>query len=255
MASPLLKNIYHDLTLKLVFILMPLQFEKEYMKNVFIIFLSFYTSYLFAEESVLLNKSRIIYNESDKRNSVDAENKSQRQSYLVQAWIENEEHQITKDFIVTPPLHVSRPGMEKSIEIWKVNAKLPSDKERLYYFFEKAIPSLDKKDANNGISIATGNRIKLIYRPNGLKMSLIQVKESLVFKCQQGHLIIENPTPFYITFTKVNILREDENSFMIPPESTLTIKGKVRENGKKITYSIINDFGNEEGPFSADIML
>lgn len=226
------------------------------MKKIFFMFLCFYALPSLAIESVVLEKSRIIYHEGDRETNIGIENKSLKNSYLIQAWIENEEHHITNEFIVTPPLYVSRPRAFKNVEIWKVSNNLPSDREVLYYFFEKAIPSLNKRNAeHNGLSIATGNRIKFIFRPSGLQWNVHDAPGALVFKRDGENILLKNPSPYYITMTKLNILGRELGDLMIAPKSTININGNkssVEEN--KVTYNIIDDFGIENGPYEKDIM-
>ncbi|EOB12254.1 Chaperone protein fimC, partial [Nosema bombycis CQ1] len=95
--------------------------------------------------------------------------------------------------------------MLKSVEIWMVNNNLPSDRESLYYLYEKAIPSLDKNTEHKGLSIATGNRIKLIFRPSDLKSNVNDAPDTLFFKRTGHDILVENLSPYYITAIKVHL--------------------------------------------------
>lgn len=222
-------------------------------KIVFFLMFCLYSLPSLSIESVVLEKTRVIYNEGEKRTDVGMENKSSRNSYLVQTWIEDDAHHIAKEFIATPPLHVSRPGMLKSVEIWMVNNNLPSDRESLYYLYEKAIPSLDKKTEHKGLSVATGNRIKLIFRPSNLKSNVNDAPGTLFFKRNGHDILVQNPSPYYITAIKVNLSGVNLEDFMIAPKSTASIKNKLKAKGDKIVYNIIDDSGFENGPYRKNI--
>ncbi|MEW6484582.1 MAG: fimbria/pilus periplasmic chaperone [Pseudomonadota bacterium] len=59
--------------------------------------------------------------------------------------MEDAEGKKTTDFIVTPPLYVSGPLNENILRVMYTGEPLPQDKETLYYFNAKAIPSVDKE--------------------------------------------------------------------------------------------------------------
>lgn len=93
---------------------------------------------------IVLGGTRLIYPMDAKQATLSVRNSSQETSYLVQSWTENAQGNKSTDFIITPPLYVSNPGDQNMLRVIFGGPSLPQDRETLYYFNAKAIPSVDK---------------------------------------------------------------------------------------------------------------
>ncbi|WP_432224905.1 fimbria/pilus periplasmic chaperone [Enterobacter wuhouensis] len=191
-----------------------------------------------------LSGTRIIYPLESSQVSVSVRNTSDKTTYLVQSWAEDLEGSKTKDFIITPPLFSSSPGNENKLRIIYTGKHLPSDHESLYYFNNKAIPSINKKDLNgkNALIFAAITRVKLFVRPAGLKPSPEEAPESLNFKKLGDKLEISNPTPYYLTITNLKSGNKNLKDTMISPfgKEIITLPAGTSSN---LTFSTINDYG------------
>lgn len=119
-----------------------------------------------ANAGVIIGGTRVVYDGNKKEASIDVNNPD-KTPYLIQSWVETLNGGAEKaPFIITPPLY-RLDGGQQNIERVVVTGNLPQDKESLYWLNIKAIPSAPKKD--NTLQIAIKTRIKLIYRPAGLK--------------------------------------------------------------------------------------
>lgn len=155
---------------------------------------------------VALNGTRIIYPQGAREITVSTKNTDNKTAYLVQSWASDEHGEKTSSFIVTPPLFVLKSGATNMLRITYTGSTLPEDKESVFYFNSKAIPSVDKKAlAGNTLQIATQTVVKLFYRPAHLTVKSTDVPEML--RCQQNHdaITVTNPSPYYATLVNFTV--------------------------------------------------
>ncbi|MBD8109342.1 MULTISPECIES: fimbria/pilus periplasmic chaperone [Erwiniaceae] len=197
-----------------------------------------------AEGGISIQGTRIIYPQSAKQQSLSVSNSSTTDSFLVQSWVEDASGHKTSDFIVTPPLYLSGPKNENTLRLMRAAGGGTQDREMLFYFVAKAIPSVDdKKDAGkNVLRIATASRIKLFVRPAGLTPAPGDAPSRLEFRHQGERLIINNPTPYYLTLTDMRAGGKTLQDIMVPPKESVTESWPVG-TGNKLTFHTINDYG------------
>jgi fimbrial chaperone protein len=111
------------------------------------LFLSVFPLLTQAAGGITLQGTRIVYPQGAKQSTPRITNSSETDTYLVQSWVEREDGQKTKDFVVTPPLYASGPENENTLRLMYTGSALPTDRESLYYFVSKAIPSVDEKES------------------------------------------------------------------------------------------------------------
>jgi len=193
---------------------------------------------------ITIGGTRIVYPASAKQTDVSVRNTSEHSTYLVQSWVEDEKGEKSSDFIVTPPLYVSAPGNENLLRLMHTGQSLPSDRETLYYFNAKAIPSVDKAQAEgkNLLLFAAITRIKLFVRPSGLTPSVGDAQAKLAFSQKANHLIITNPTPYYLTLTGVSSGGNRLQDAMVPPFGAVS-EPLSHGTVTSVDYHTINDFG------------
>jgi len=210
----------------------------------------FITAFLFASFSVSaaggvsIQGTRIIYPQNSRQESISLRNSSATDSFLVQSWIENANGKKSKDFIVTPPLYLSGPKNENTLRLMLAAPDIAGDREVLYYFVAKAIPSIDSKDTSGRsvIRIAAASRIKLFIRPSGLKIKPEKAPAELSFKRLGKKIEITNPTPYYITMTEIKHSGRSIAGVMVPPIGTMLLDTPSDSNNT-LTFSTINDSG------------
>lgn len=193
---------------------------------------------------ITLNSTRIIYPLEAKQTNVSVRNTSSKSTFLIQSWVEDGAGNKTKDFVVTPPLFTSGAGNENMLRLMFSGGELPRDRESLYFFNTKAIPSLDKQglEGKNALILATVTRIKLFVRPAGLKALPDVAPSALRFSKAGLKLNINNPTPYYLTLTDIKIGSQKLQDTMVAPMSNGSIPLPSGSAGD-ITFSTINDFG------------
>ena len=201
-----------------------------------------------AVAAVNLDRTRIIYNASDKSVSVMLENQSKELPYLAQVWLENAQgEKITSPLVALPPMQRIDAGQKSQIRILQLpeTAGLPKDRESLFYFNVREVPP--KSDMANVMQVAIQSRVKLFFRPAELRKLLkADWQEQLQVSRLSNGLKLTNPTPFYIT---VGYLGKDNkgnasgfDSVMLAPFATESLTGSQYVSDR---YSLgyMDDYG------------
>lgn len=208
----------------------------------------------FATGGVSIQGTRIIYPLDSRQENVFIRNSSPTNSFLVQSWVENADGNKSQDFVVTPPLYLSGPGNENVLRLMKVAGSASQDREQLYYFIAKAIPSVadDNQAGQAVIRIAAASRIKLFVRPAGLTITPDKAPAEIHFRRAEGKLEITNPTPYYITLTNICAGGAPLEGVMVAPKSRTGVN-LPSGAGNRITYSTINDYGALSVPVTINL--
>lgn len=198
---------------------------------------------------ITLGGTRIIYAQDSRQTAISVRNTDNKSTFLVQSWVEHSNGQKTRDFVVTPPLFTSGPGNENMLRLVYSGADLPRDKESLYFFNTKAIPSVDKSalEGKNALILAAITRVKLFVRPANLKPSPDAAPAALRFSHAGSTLAINNPTPYYLTLTDLKAGKTTLQDTMVAPMSQTSVPLPVGAGGD-ITFSTINDYGGVTQP-------
>ncbi|CAM3964231.1 putative fimbrial chaperone YadV [Pseudomonas reidholzensis] len=213
-----------------------------------------------------LNNTRVIF-DSDKRSTSVVINNPSVRPYAVQAWVNTlaDDTSSAVPFIPSPPLFRLEPGKEQMVQINGLPTDLPEDRESLFFFNVQEIPQTHEA-SGNVLNIAMRTRIKLFYRPAQLQgnplASLKDLKFSLESGKGQAQLRVHNPTPYHMTFIRLEIkgggqhhsLKEAE---MISPfgQRAYPISGVQPKAGLQAEFSVINDYGGYSAPTTLPITL
>jgi fimbrial chaperone protein len=137
--------------------------------------------FVVAKGGISVSGTRIIYPKDSKQQIISVRNSSETDSFLVQSWVENTGREKESEFIVTPPLFLSSPGNENKLRlVFTGRDVLPDDKETLYYFVNKAIPSVSNDDSTSSVvRISAASRVKFFVRPDGLSPSSFEAPQKL----------------------------------------------------------------------------
>ncbi|PKH22750.1 molecular chaperone [Enterobacterales bacterium CwR94] len=193
---------------------------------------------------IALGSTRIIYPIEKKQVSLSLTNSDDKKRFLIQSWVENLDGTKNKDFILTPPLFVSKPLSENTLRIMYSGADIPADREQAYWLNSKAIPAVSSEaiEDKNVLQIAIQSRIKLFLRPETLPYPAIDAPGKLTFHNKNQSIVVNNPSPYYITLINVKAGEENLNSLMIPPmvETLLPLKNHTVS---ALSFQTINDYG------------
>ncbi|MBF2750902.1 fimbria/pilus periplasmic chaperone [Enterobacter bugandensis] len=182
--------------------------------------------------AISLDRTRAVFNGGEKSMTLNVANDNKQLPYLAQAWIENaQQEKITSGpLVVTPPVQRLEPGAKSKVRLSTTPeiSTLPQDRESLFYFNLREIPP--KSEKPNTLQIALQTKIKLFYRPAGIKAQPNAVwQDQLVLYKTPGGYRIENPTPYYVTVIGLGgsekaAKEEKFETVMLAPKSEQTVK-------------------------------
>lgn len=220
-----------------------------------IFFTSLFLTFSSFANNIIVNGTRFIYPANEKEITVSLVNNASRPA-IAQAWLDNGNPKESPDtiktpFQVTPPVSrlEAKGGQVLRIKLMTKEG-IPTDRESLWWLNILDIPptvkSTDKKD-ENALQLAIRSRFKFIYRPDGLGKPDLAV-EKLIIKPNGTQLSIDNPTPFYITISKISIKDKggalNTKAIMLAPKSTQLVNlNQPVKSGETLIINNINDYG------------
>ncbi|QCI11375.1 molecular chaperone [Pseudomonas putida] len=206
------------------------------------------------QAALTVNTTRVVFDSDKRSTSVVIANPSPR-PYAVQTWSNT-----AKDDTDTPVPLATSPGLfrldpdkEQMVQISRLPNHLPEDRETLFYFNVQEIPETSPED-ENVLNVALRTRIKLFYRPSQLKDRpadrAADLKWSVRHSAGRMQLIVDNPTPFYYTFGRLEVSAAGQTEAiqamaMAPPfgQQAYDLTRIESVNGLQLTFTTINDYG------------
>ncbi|GAB1438904.1 molecular chaperone [Providencia sp.] len=206
--------------------------------------------------NIIVNGTRFIYPGDEKEITVQLNNTSDRPA-VAQAWLDNGDASETPDtiktpFQITPPISrvEAKGGQTLRIKLMD-KASVPQDRESLWWLNILDIPPTAKaKDgqSQNVLQLAIRSRFKFLYRPSGLSSRQL-APEELIIKASGKNIIIENPTPYFITITKISIDGKtglNSKTILLEPKNQKTVELTQAINpGSSVVINNINDYGSD----------
>jgi P pilus assembly chaperone PapD len=206
-----------------------------------------------SQAAITLNATRIVYPGDSHSVAVTIANPAAH-PYAVQVWVNTgEDDQTTAvPFMATPPLFRLDPGKEQRLQINRLPNDLPTDRESAFYFNAQEIPQAERSDGNF-LNIAIRTRIKLFYRPAGLKGSPVEREQELRWALEregsQHYLSVSNPTPFHYSFSGVELRSTGHTQLlsMLPMVAPFAIQRYALDAAPgadaSVKFTTITDFG------------
>ncbi|HGM5490690.1 TPA: molecular chaperone [Serratia fonticola] len=197
-----------------------------------------------AQAGVIVGGTRLIYDGGKKESSLSVSNPD-KVPYLIQTWVDTTTGGAEKaPFMVTPPLFRLDGDQDNVLRVVRAGGNLPTDKESLYWMNIKSIPAATKDDNKNTLQIAVKTRIKLIFRPQGLKGVPEELTEKLTWQRSGNNLQVTNPTPFYMNFQQVKVAgSEVKGVTYVAPMSSASFALPAGASGGSISWKLISDYG------------
>ncbi|TKU73348.1 molecular chaperone [Citrobacter sp. wls710] len=189
---------------------------------------------------VSLGATRLIYKSDDKVKQLAIYNSDNKNEFLMQSWIEDENGNLSRDLAVIPPLVLIKAGGQNSIRLIRNNSGLSSDHEMVYWLNVKAIPEKNQDSNQSTLQFAITSRIKVFYRPAELQQGAAEAYRKLQFRKKEDKISVFNPTPYYITLTNIRSGKHTGSSLMLAPKETRELHMGTSET---IEADSINDYG------------
>ncbi|WNW10762.1 molecular chaperone [Pseudomonas sp. DTU_2021_1001937_2_SI_NGA_ILE_001] len=217
-----------------------------------------------SQAALTLSTTRVVFDGERRSASLIVSNPSNR-PFAVQTWVNTaaDDAVTPVPFMPSPALFRLDPGKEQQVQINGLPHDLPGDHESLFYFNVQEIPQASG-DQGNLLNIALRTRIKLFYRPAGLRDNPVKRLPELRWSVEQQAgktlLVAHNPTPFHVSFSRLEVSQGQQNErvknprMLAPLHSQSYPLGTLRPAaGLKVTWSAINDYGGQTSPLSQDV--
>lgn len=186
-----------------------------------------------APQGINFHVLRVIYPEAAKQGVPLTANNNTPNAYLMQSWIRpvdmktgdvdlNWQGPSGMPFVVTPPLARLEGNSELTLRIRRNDILLPGDRESVFFISLKAMPSQQQNPGPEKMVMTVVSNLKLFYRPTGLsKRAVAEMAPKLRFHREGTQLIATNPTPYWLTFSRLAVddsdLSQAELRLMVPP--------------------------------------
>lgn len=201
--------------------------------------------------------TRVIYPAEERDVSVRVLNTG-NSARLLQVWADSGDDKETAEtskapFLVTPPISRVEPGKGQALRVmFTGSADVPQDRESVYWLNVVEVPPRPTEEANT-LQFAVRTRIKIFYRPKGLKGSPVdsasQVSWRLVQKEGKPALECTNNTAFNVSFADVQQKgtppkpSDFSGGGLCPAQGRETFAIRGGGDASRLTYRAIDDFG------------
>ena len=216
-----------------------------------------------ANASVVISGTRVIYNAGERESTLKLSNKG-KEPALTQVWVDNGEANaapttVKVPFTVTPPVTRIDPDKAQTLRIFYTGEPLAKDKESVFWLNVLEVPPKPVADAGqpdpNYLQFAIRSRIKLFFRPQGLKGTAEgapgQLEWQLLKTGATWAIDVRNPTAYHVSFANLDAVAGgkhavfDEGGMVAPGETQrFPLKGDIPAGvDAKVHYRAINDYG------------
>jgi chaperone protein EcpD len=227
---------------------------------------SVFTAFLHAAPDavagVVIDGTRVVYPAAKREVTINIRNSGDAPS-LVQSWLDSgnadsKPGESKVPFVLTPPLFRLDPTKSQSLRMVYTRDPLPADRESLFWLNVLDVPprGAANPDLPNQLELAFKHRMKVFFRPAGLKGSAADAPAQLAWKlvAKDGKLtgiLASNPTAFHVSLVLVAVTVDGHpvtaKPDMIGPfaSSTFVVSDPVRAPAAAaaIDYTFVNDYG------------
>jgi chaperone protein EcpD len=215
-----------------------------------------------AQAGMTIHGTRVVYPGESKEVSLSMTNDGSTPR-LVQVWIDDGDpaarpRTTRAPFVVTPPMGRVDPGKGQTIRIIFKGGDIAPDREHVFWLNVLEVPPKPKarvgdEASHNIMQVAVRSRIKLFYRPTGLRGSPADAIKMLTWRVEKTsagyEAICSNDTAFNASFTDIRFKgsqpqRAASKGGMCPAKgkARLPISGEPSGN-EALVATAINDYG------------
>lgn len=172
----------------------------------------------FTISAIQIMTTRVILNSDSAEQTFVVRNTGDR-PLLLQTWLSKIDYDgmdIRDDvpLFITPPVGRINPGKNKVFRLFQseeAKDELPGDRESAFWINAFDLPaSTQEENVGNQLHIAFRTRIKVFYRPAGIKGTLIEAARNLKWAVRQGENKVEltatNNSAFHISFANFSLM-------------------------------------------------
>lgn len=162
-----------------------------------------------ASASIVMGNTRVIYNAGAREVTIPITNRS-RKPVLVQSWLDNGDITIIPSatkmpFIIIPPITRVDGGATHTLRLYPVDiTTLPQDRESLMWLNILDVPmKLPDGENKNRLQVALQTRVKLFYRPEGLRGNPETAVQALSWHSSKQGVTVSNSGARYVSLVSV----------------------------------------------------
>ena len=202
-----------------------------------------------AHAAISLSSTRLIFDEASKEASITSHNAG-TQEILLQSWLEYE-NKAAKDipFNISPTLARLKADTRQVLRVLYLGTGMPHDKESVLWLNAQEIPQVTQEE--NTLQIAVRQRIKVFYRPKGLKGSANDAPSLLTWQLgtqdQKTYITLKNPTAYHVSMLSLEGITLSEaftGKMFNPGESVvLPVEHLTNNQTPTVLFKTINDWG------------
>lgn len=212
-----------------------------------------------AAANVVIAGTRVVYPANEREITIKLDNVGNEPA-LIQAWVDtgnpdSRPDQANAPFLLMPPVARISPQRSQTLRMTYTHDPLPQDVESVFWLNVLDVPPLPKSADSNFMQVAFRSRIKVFFRPEGLKGyaedTPAAITWTLVAKGKGFALRGTNPTVFNASYNKTELLVGGKiyssKGGMIPARGTFEfpLEGlQDRPQGSAtVRYEWLNDYG------------
>lgn len=203
-----------------------------------------------ATAGISLSSTRLIFDGKHKEAGITVRNNGA--DVLIQSWVDTDSDAASVPFAVTPPLVRVSDGEQQMLRVIYEGTGMPGDRESVVWLNVQEIPQSAK--TTNTLQLAVRQRIKLFFRPAGLKDNAYQAPTELTWRVLEragkSLLVVNNPGLYHVSIADITVQsgttgEHPFDSLMIAPgeQKEFVLKQLHVAGSLRLLFSSINDYG------------
>lgn len=205
-----------------------------------------------ATAGISLSSTRLIFDGTHKEAGITVRNNGE--TVLIQSWVDTD-NAPSAPFAVTPPLARINGEEQQLLRVIYEGQGMPTDRESVVWLNVQEIPQASK--LQNTLQLAVRQRIKLFFRPAGLKnaayLAPTELTWSLAERAGKPVLMVTNPGLYHVSIAEITLQSGTINehpfdSMMIAPgeQKEFALKQLSLASAPRLMFSSINDYGAQD---------
>ncbi len=207
-----------------------------------------------ATAGISLSSTRLVFDGKHKEAGITVRNSGA--DVLIQSWVDTDNSSATSvPFAVTPPLARISGDEQQLLRVIYEGTGMPTDRESVVWLNVQEIPQAAK--TQNTLQLAVRQRIKVFFRPAGLKadayLAPAALKWHLADRAGKSVLVVHNPGLYHVSIAEITLqsgaLSEQPfDSMMIAPgeQKEFSLKHFTAAHAPSLLFRSINDYGAQD---------
>lgn len=205
--------------------------------------------------NVIIGNTRVVFPADQSEVTVKLSNVGSAPS-LVQAWVDDGRPQaqvqdLQVPFDVMPAMFRLDASKGQSLRLLHGGDAMPADRESLYWLNVLEVPP---KGSGNALQVALRSRIKVLYRPTGLRGKAVDAHHGVTWQLlregPQWVLMASNASPYVVNLARVTLEQNGQPPLELGPNHVLpfastrfSVERLAGHSTVRLHYAFIDDYG------------